>query len=61
MRCEGQTGYRVVTIYNAVSIPRAIYCPRQAEPGSKFCPACAERVERNAARRAERARLAGNA
>ena len=36
-QCERQVGVRPVTIYNAVTIPRAVICPHNAEPGSKFC------------------------
>jgi hypothetical protein len=36
-RCEAQTGVRKVLWFNAVSLPRAVFCSSPAEPGSRFC------------------------
>jgi hypothetical protein len=37
-RCEAQTGHRHVVWLNAVSIPRAMFCPNAASSGRPFCP-----------------------
>jgi hypothetical protein len=37
-QCERQVGVRLTTMYSAVTIPRAVYCPHNAEDGSPFCP-----------------------
>jgi hypothetical protein len=36
-RCEAQTGIRPRLWLNAVTIPYAVICPRDARPGSPYC------------------------
>lgn len=36
-QCQRQTGVRPTLRYNAVTIPMAVICPHNAEPGEKYC------------------------
>lgn len=36
-RCERQVDVEMVTWLNSVTIPRAVYCPHNASPGSPYC------------------------
>ncbi len=36
-QCEAQVGVRPTLKWNAVTIPVAVWCPHNAEPGHKFC------------------------
>lgn len=36
-QCQAQVDYRLVTMYNAVTYPRPIYCPHNAERGKPYC------------------------